>query len=99
MQAFTSNPAARGVPPSSPYAPSQALRQRHHGSPSLLPMIERHLRETGISPSRLGRVVANDSRLVFDLRNGRAVGAGTAEKIDAYFRGYFRGLAAQSREG
>ncbi len=38
---------------------------------SLLFKIERHLRRSGVSPSRFGREVAGDPRFVFDLRRGR----------------------------
>ena len=33
--------------------------------------VERYLRVTGMKPSRFGRTVTGDSRLVIDLRNGR----------------------------
>jgi hypothetical protein len=37
----------------------------------LLPKIEKHLRATGMTPTRFGRESVNDPRLVFDLRAGR----------------------------
>jgi hypothetical protein len=42
---------------------------------SLLFRIETSLRRSGLSASRFGRVVANDPRLVHDLRRGRQPGA------------------------
>ena len=98
MIALRSNSAGRAVAPTSPYKLSLAEHDRRYSSPTHLPLIERHLRETGISPSRLGRIIANDSRLVFEMRAGRTLGARTAEKVDAYFRGYIRGLVAQIRQ-
>ncbi len=37
----------------------------------LVRAIEKHLARGGISPTRFGRDVAGDPRLVFDLRRGR----------------------------
>jgi hypothetical protein len=99
MYALRSNGAARSVAPASPYKPSLLEHERRYSSPCHLGLIERHLRETGISPTRLGRIIANDPRLVLDMRAGRAIGERTAEKVDAYFRGYIRGLVAQIKQG
>ena len=38
----------------------------------LLTIVERHLRQVEVAPSRFGRDVAGDPRFVFDLRRGRA---------------------------
>jgi hypothetical protein len=35
--------------------------------------VERFLTEQGIPPTKLGRIVAHDPRLVLDMRNGRQV--------------------------
>lgn len=51
----------------------------------LLHMIESHLRQTGISPSRFGRQVMGDPRFVHDLRNGRQPRIGTEQRVAAYF--------------
>lgn len=51
---------------------------------NLLYAIERHLRETGMSPSRLGRDLFNDSSLVRDLRNGRELRPHAREKLHDY---------------
>jgi hypothetical protein len=51
---------------------------------NLLYAIERHLRQTGMSPSRLGRELFNDSSLVRDLRNGRELRPHTEAKLHDY---------------
>lgn len=40
----------------------------------ILTVIESHLREQSIAPSKFGRMICNDPRLVFDLRKGRQPG-------------------------
>jgi RNA 3'-terminal phosphate cyclase len=50
----------------------------------LLNIVQRHLRKTGIPPTRFGREAAHDPRLVEDLRNGRAVGQKLAARVIAY---------------
>jgi hypothetical protein len=52
--------------------------------PPLLNIVQRHLRKTGIPPTRFGREAAQDPRLVGDLRNGRAVGQKLAARVIAY---------------
>ncbi len=37
-------------------------------------LVERFLRETGLPPTKFGRLAANDPRLVLDMRNGREIG-------------------------
>jgi len=51
---------------------------------TLLRRIELHLRATGTPPTRFGRVVANDPRLVSDLRNGREPGQRLIERIESF---------------
>ena len=51
---------------------------------SVLGKIERYLRKSGKKPTRFGREVANDPRLVFDLREGRVMGRGRASRIEAF---------------
>jgi len=51
---------------------------------NVLGKIERHLRKTGKKPTRFGREAANDPRLVFDLRDGRVVGASLTARIEAF---------------
>lgn len=50
----------------------------------LLRRIERYLRRSGKSPTRFGRDVCNDPRLVFDMRQGRVPGTRIAARICAY---------------
>jgi hypothetical protein len=56
----------------------------------LLSMIERHLRNSGVAPTRFGRDAVNDPRFVLDLRNGREPRAATAERVSAYIDRYNR---------
>lgn len=49
----------------------------------ILGRIERHLSETGTAPTRFGRRVANDPRLVLDMRRGRLPGALMQSRIEA----------------
>lgn len=50
----------------------------------LLRDIERHLRKTGTAPSRFGIRVANDPRLVSDLRRGREPGPRMTARVRAF---------------
>ena len=50
----------------------------------VLMKIERHLRRTGMSPSRFGIEAVRDPRLVFDLRQGRVAGDRLTRRIEAY---------------
>ena len=53
---------------------------------SLLPEIDRYLRETGMSPTRFGRRAVNDPRLVLDLRAGRTPGPRVCARVQAMLR-------------
>lgn len=57
---------------------------------SLLRDIEAFLRRTGMAPSRFGRNVCNDPRLVYDMRMGREPG----EKLAAAARDFMRNASA-----
>lgn len=48
---------------------------------SLLPRIDRYLRQTHTAPTRFGRNAVNDPRLVGDLRNGRELGPRVAARV------------------
>ncbi len=50
----------------------------------LLSLIERHLRRSGMPPTRFGRESVHDPRFVFDLRNGRQPGPKLSAKVAAY---------------
>ena len=51
---------------------------------SLLQEIERHLKRTGISPSRFGREAMRDPAFVHDLRAGRQPGEAVTRRVRAY---------------
>ena len=46
--------------------------------------IEQYLRRTKTAPTRFGRDVLDDPRLVFDLRNGRELREKTAKRVLAW---------------
>lgn len=50
----------------------------------ILHRIEAHLRRSGMKPTTFGRHVANDPRLVFDLRYGREPGPRMTARIEAF---------------
>ena len=50
----------------------------------LLSMIERHLRNSGVAPTRFGRDAVNDPRFVLDLRNGREPRPRMIRRIEAF---------------
>ena len=50
----------------------------------LLSRIERHLKRSGIPPTRFGRDCVHDPRFVFDLRRGRQPGAQVSARVAAY---------------
>ena len=52
----------------------------------LLSLIERHLRQTGISRTRFGRDAVRDPRFVHDLKNGREPGRAMERRVLAYLR-------------
>ena len=51
-------------------------------------LVERFLRETGLPPTKLGRLAVHDPRLVFDIRNGREVGDQMAARLRAFMTDY-----------
>jgi hypothetical protein len=70
VHSFRSNPPSRQIAPRPELLPSASgMRRLRENDP--LTMIEWLLAETGMAPSALGRMIAKDSRLVFDLRSGR----------------------------
>jgi len=50
----------------------------------VLRQIEAYLRRSGKTATRLGREVANDPRLVFDLRRGRQPGENLRIRIERF---------------
>lgn len=53
---------------------------------SILLSIDRVMRRTGISATRIGRESVGDPRLVFDLRVGRKLRPATERRVRAYLR-------------
>lgn len=53
---------------------------------TLLAEIERVLRDAKVAPSRFGRMVMHDPRLVFDLRRGRRLTAGNLQRVRCALR-------------
>jgi hypothetical protein len=52
----------------------------------LLERIEKHLKETHMSPSRFGRRAVGDPRFVMDLRAGRKPRLRTLRKVESYLQ-------------
>ncbi len=52
------------------------------------PLVERFLRETGLPPTKFGRLAAHDPRLVFDMRNGREIGEPMAIRLREFMAQY-----------
>lgn len=50
-------------------------------------ILRRYCEEREIAQSRLGRTIANDPRLIFDLRDGREPRARMIERINAALAG------------
>ncbi len=46
--------------------------------------VERFLRSSGMAPTRFGRLVARDPRLVFDMRRGRILSPRVATRVMAF---------------
>jgi hypothetical protein len=53
----------------------------------MLEKINRYLRRSGMSPTAFGQRVANDPRLVHDLRRGREIGLKLVRRIDSFIGG------------
>jgi hypothetical protein len=51
---------------------------------SVLRKIDKYLKKTGMAPTRFGRLVVRDPRLVGDLRNGRQPGQRLLARIEAF---------------
>jgi hypothetical protein len=50
----------------------------------LLKRIERYMRRTNTSPTRVGRDAANDPYLVFEMRKGRKIGERLTARVHAW---------------
>jgi hypothetical protein len=53
----------------------------------LMREIEKYCENKQMSFSTFGRLVARDPRLVWDMRNGRSIGAKLLERIIAHLKG------------
>lgn len=54
----------------------------------MLRIVEKFLRENEIAPTKFGRLVAGDPRLVLDMRLGREVRGPMRNKITAFIDAY-----------
>ncbi len=54
----------------------------------LLDRIEKHLKQTHMSPTRFGRRAVGDPRFVLDLREGRRPRFRTLQKVERYLSDY-----------
>ena len=46
--------------------------------------IDRYLKATAMPPTKFGRLVVNDPRLVGDMRNGRQLGRAITRRIESW---------------
>lgn len=46
--------------------------------------IQRYLKETGLPPTRFGRLAVNDPRLIGDMQRGRQLGVAVRTRILRY---------------
>lgn len=54
---------------------------------TMLVKVDRFPRESGMAPTRFGRLALNDPALVHDLRRGRLPRPATVARIDAFITG------------
>lgn len=54
----------------------------------MLRMVEKFLQDHDIAPTKFGRIVAKDPRLVLDMRMGREVRPAMQRKIKSYIDGF-----------
>ena len=57
-----------------------------HEPPTLFQTVDAYLRDSGLKPTRFGKLVNNDPMLVADLRDGRDVRKSTEQRILAFIR-------------
>lgn len=50
--------------------------------------VERFIKEKGVPPAQLGRWAARDPRLIFDMRNGRQIGAALEARLRDFMASY-----------
>ena len=64
---------------------------------TLLPIVESYLRRHKMSATRFGRITVGDANLVSQMRKGRILRAGTAEKVIRFMRASERPRVQQRR--
>lgn len=84
MHHFRANPPSREVPPRPALLPSEGYQRRSQHGNEILDALERHIATAGVAPSTLGRQIANDSRLLLDLRSGRNLGPRAAHRLASF---------------
>ncbi|MEP7349628.1 MAG: hypothetical protein ABI668_06705 [Sphingorhabdus sp.] len=62
-------------------------------------LVERFLRETGLPPTKFGRLAARDPRLVFDMRYGRELGENVDARVRRFMAEYRTMRPAKERTG
>ena len=50
--------------------------------------VERFLRQSGLSPTKFGRMAVGDPRLVHDMRKGREIGERMANRLRNFMASY-----------
>jgi hypothetical protein len=83
MYRFTSNPPARQIAPTPACRPSERYVYRSEAR-LRLGDLERFCRDRRLAPSAVGRAIADDPRLIADLRDGRQPRRQMLDKIDAF---------------
>lgn len=101
MIQYRTNPPSRQIAPRPLYIPTltaigaRASASDMHAKPSSgaspkgltqLRRLESFMAVRHVAPSALGRMIAKDPKLVFDLRNGTSPRDGLADKITAFFK-------------
>jgi hypothetical protein len=72
------------IPPCPALLPSEGYTRRTEAASATLERLQRLCQARGIAPSAVGRAIAGDSRLIYDLRAGREIGKRLSVKIDAF---------------
>lgn len=60
-------------------------------------LVERFLCETGLPPTKFGRLAAHDPRLVLDIRNGREIREPMAHRLREFMSEYRSQMAGTYR--
>ncbi len=51
-------------------------------------LVERFMKEKGVAPTQLGRWAVRDPRVIFDMRNGRQIGANMEARLRDFMASY-----------